>query len=96
MAAAICSQCWQEGCLALEPQQHFHDDNAYSHLVFDRAGRFDRLYYHQDDWDSAYERFKDLLSESDFALTFDALISACIDDIIERLIELKQEQEQDA
>lgn len=75
---------------------YFHDDNAYSHLVFDRAGRFDRLYYHQDDWDSAYARFKDLLSESDFALTFDALISACIDDIIERLIELKQEQEQDA
>ncbi len=75
---------------------YFHDDNAYTHLMFDRAGRFDSLYYHQDDWDSAQARLRALLDRSEAALSFDALMIECIDALIERLVELKQAHDQEA
>ncbi len=69
------------------------DDNAYKHLFFDRKGNFDDLYYHQDEWGDAEELFRALLSESSAKYTFDAEIASCVDEVIERLLEVKEERD---
>jgi hypothetical protein len=69
------------------------DDNAYTHLFFDKDGNFGDLYYHQDDWEDAKELFRELLQASSARSTFDAEIVSCVDDVIARIIETKEERE---
>jgi hypothetical protein len=69
------------------------DDNAFTHLFFDRSGNFGDLYYHQDDWGDAKRLFRGLLQTSSANSTLDAEIVFCVNEVIDRLIETKEEQE---
>lgn len=75
----------------------FHDDNAYTHLYFTRAGGYGVLYYDQDDWDSAHAVFKRMLVDPDQdTTTLDILVGAQADNVIDALIAARDEADSSA
>ncbi|MBK8335398.1 MAG: SMI1/KNR4 family protein [Sterolibacteriaceae bacterium] len=75
----------------------FHDSNAYTHLYFTRGGGFGTLYYDQDDWDSARESLEQMLADPEAETrTLDALISEFASDVIDALIEQRDEADSQA
>jgi hypothetical protein len=64
---------------------YMHDSDAYTYLVFDKDGKFMRLYYDQDRWDNAQNLFNSLLKKSSANLNFNQMISSLIDDVIQAL-----------
>lgn len=77
---------------------HFlHDDNAYTHLYFTRNGGFGVLYYHQDDWGSAYDSLQEILANPDHhTVTLDEVISEYANAVVDALIEMRDEADSEA
>lgn len=77
--------------------EFFHDSNAYTHLYFTRGGGFGTLYYDQDDWDSARESLEQMLADPEAETrTLDALISEFASDVVDALIEQRDEADSQA
>lgn len=77
--------------------EFFHDSNAYTHLYFTRGGGFGTLYYDQDDWDSARESLEQMLADPEAeTCTLDGLISEFASDVIDALIEQRDEADSQA
>ena len=74
--------------------QYHHDDNYNTHFFFDKTGNFGTITYNQDEWDDFQDRLNDLLSgKTAVNLTFDELISAQVNDLVQSLIEYKDEKD---
>ena len=71
-----------------------HNDNSYTHLYFTSDGTFGQIYYDQDDWDSMYCDLSELLREkTSNSISLDNLISWNTNIIIDKMVEEKEEEE---
>lgn len=69
-----------------------HSENRYTHLFFDREGRFGCVRYDQDDWKAMLPQVKAMLrGKLKGSASLDALMSAQMDVVIDRLIDLDDE-----